>query len=174
MKRIVVGWVVAALVVLLHGCGGGGGSGDSGGTAAGASTTITAHGGTVATAEGVKVDVPAGAASAPVTIRIAKDSTGAPALPTTGLRLAGDVIAITPHGQNFTADVTVAVPVPKVTLADNEQLVLAKAEFGGQGWTILPSESADGLLRAKVRSFSLFAPMILSYPLSLTQRPALS
>lgn len=174
MKRIVVGWVVAALVVLLHGCGGGGGSGDSGGTAAGASTTITAHGGTVATAEGVKVDVPAGAASAPVTIRIAKDSTGAPALPTTGLRLAGDVIAITPHGQNFTADVTVAIPVPKVTLADNEQLVLAKAEFGGQGWTILPSESADGLLRAKVRSFSLFAPMILSYPLSLTQRPALS
>lgn len=170
------------LGALLSACGGGGGgssattpSGTGGSTASpsGAAATIDATGGTLLSPEGVKVEVPAGAASAPVTIRVAKDATGAPPLPATGPKAAGDIFAITPHGQAFTGDVTVSLPTPSTPLATNEQLMLAKAELGGSDWVLLPTTNRGGTLQATINSFSFVVPVIVPFPQPLAQLPPL-
>lgn len=152
-----------ALAVFLAGCGGGGDAPDAAGPA-----TVGSDGGTVV-AQGVKLVVPPGAMTADATIRIAKDSTGAPALPQ-WVKAAGDMVAITPHGSEFTAPVTVRLPVPDITLQANQKLLIAKAQPGGE-WEVLgDTVQKDGLLEVQVRSFSYFVPVVVTYlpPLALT------
>src|SRR5688572_29141119 len=110
---------LCALVVLgfLAGCGGGGG--DEAPAAAGP-PTVGADGATLS-AEGVKLVIPPGAMSVDTTIRIARDSAGAPPLPQWA-QAAGDMVAITPHGSTFSEPVTVRLPVPNVTLQANQKL----------------------------------------------------
>jgi len=109
-RRVRLCALVAA--VFLAGCGGGGG--DEAPAAAGP-PTVGADGGTVS-AEGVKLVIPPGAMTADTTIRIAKDSTGAPPLPQWA-QAAGDMLAITPHGSEFSEPVTVRVPVPNAIVS---------------------------------------------------------
>lgn len=128
--------------------------------------TIGAAGGTVSHASGAQVVVPAGALETAVTLRIALDSTGAPALPPES-GAAGGVYAVTPHGATFQQPVEVRIPLPNVALQPNQEFKIAKAEPGGE-WVVLgDSEVRDGKLLARVDSFSYFATVVVSYLLPL-------
>ncbi|MBK9518919.1 MAG: hypothetical protein IPO09_16525 [Anaeromyxobacter sp.] len=158
--------LAVVLAAALAGCAGTAGTAD--GTAA-----IGAAGGTVTEAGGASVVVPAGAFEAETTLRIAKDATGAPALPA-GLTAAGDTYVITPHGGSFAQPVEVRIPAPALSLQPNEELKLAKAQPGGE-WVILgDSVLAEGVLSAQVSSFSFFVALRGSYPLPVLQAPTFS
>jgi hypothetical protein len=85
------------------------------------------------------------------------------------------MVVITPHGGEFREPVEVRIPAAAAAarLQPNQELKLAKAEPGG-AWEIL-SESVlkDGVLSAKVRSFSYFVPVMITYVLPL-RRPSRS
>lgn len=129
---------------------------------------IGAGGGTVTEASGASVIVPAGALTTDTTIRIAMDSTGAPTLPA-GLIAAGNAYAITPHGGEFAQPVEVRLPAPNVTLQPNQTLKLAKAQPDGE-WEVLDGTTlTDGILQAKVSSFSFFRAIVINYSLPIAQ-----
>ena len=160
---------------LLGACGGGGGSND-GATATSppagitAPPTIGAAGGTVSETSGATVVVPAGALATATTIRIANDSSGAPALPAE-LIAAGNMYAITPHGTTFAEPVDVRIPAPNVTLLPNQELKLAKAQPGGE-WEVLgESTFSNGVLTARANSFSYFLPVKVTYLVPLVVIP---
>lgn len=171
---------VFSLLVALAGCG----SSDGGGTAPPPTSNpppqppppppppppvIGADGGTATEASGASVIVPAGALTAATTIRVAMDSTGAPALPT-DLTGAGNIYVITPHGGDFAQPVEVRIPAPTVTLLPTQELKLAKAQPNGE-WVVLDDSVLDaGVLSADVSSFSFFMPVIINYVLPLAQR----
>ncbi len=126
---------------------------------------IDGAGGTVTEPSGATVVVPEGALATATTIRIARDATGAPQLPT-GVT-TGDVFAITPHGATFDQPVEVRLPRPAAALKDNERWAILQAEVG-EGWVEVPGVvERDGQLVAEVRGFSFFLPMIISYALPL-------
>lgn len=119
-------------------------------------------------ASGASVIVPAGALTADVTIRIARDSTGAPAIPA-DLTASGSMYVITPHGGDFPNPVEVRIPAPTVTLQPNQEFKLAKAQPGGE-WVVLADTQLDeGVLRVDVDSFSYFVPVIVTYVLPIAQ-----
>jgi alpha-tubulin suppressor-like RCC1 family protein len=167
-RRMLCWGSVICLAAWLAGCGGSssGNAGqppiDTGGV------TIGASGGTVSDASGAAVIVPAGAFAAEATIRVAMDSSGAPALPES-LAAAGNTYVITPHGGDFAQPVEVRIPAPNVTLQPNQELKLAKAQPGGE-WVVLgDSQLQDGELVAQVDSFSFFVPVTVTYLLPLAQ-----
>ena len=129
---------------------------------------IGVAGGTISEGSGASVIVPAGAIDSDTTIRIAMDSTGAPALPV-DLTAAGNTYVITPHGGNFAQAVEVRIPVPAVTLLPTQELKLAKAQPGGEWELLMDSEVSQGTLVGKVTSFSYFASVIVNYPLPILQ-----
>ena len=161
--------LAGGLLAFLAACGGGGGSAPEPAVVA-PPPVIGSAGGTVGDAGGASVIVPAGALLADTTIRVAVDATGAPPLPT-GLAAGGDMVVITPHGGEFREPVEVRIRAAAAAarLQPNQELKLAKAEPGG-AWEIL-SESVlkDGVLSAKVRSFSYFVPVMITYVLPLAQ-----
>ncbi|MGH8175804.1 MAG: hypothetical protein ACREV5_06040, partial [Steroidobacter sp.] len=133
---------------------------------------IGAAGGTVTEVSGASVIVPAGAIDSDTTIRIAQDSTGAPALPA-GLTGAGSTYVITPHGGEFAQQVEVRIPAPTLTLQPNQEIRLAKAQPGEQWLVLGDSEIKEGMLSAKVSSFSYFRVVTVTYPRSLVEAPPL-
>jgi len=122
---------------------------------------IGTAGGTVTEASGASVIVPAGALTTNTTIRVAKDSTGAPALPA-GLTGAGNIYIVTPHGGDFAQPVEVRIPAPTTTLLPNQEYKLAKAQPGGEWEIITNSAVTEGTLSGKVASFIAVRPN-LSY-----------
>ena len=83
---------------------------------------IGTEGGTVAGPGGASVVVPPGALDTAITIRVAKDSTGAPALPP-DLVAAGDTYVVTPHGGVFAQPVVVRIPCPFTALLNFKWVV---------------------------------------------------
>jgi hypothetical protein len=143
----------------LQGCGGGGGS-DSSQAVTGVAT-LDAAGGTVRGDDGVQVVFPAKALLSSVTVRIAKDSTGAPPLPPSVVA-AGAAYTITPHGGAFSAHAEVSIPVQSTTLNDNEQLLLFTASPGDTQWTVLSDATySNGMLKSSVMHFSIFMPVVI-------------
>ena len=129
---------------------------------------IGADGGIVTEVSGASVIVPAGALTEDTTIRIAKDSTGAPALPS-DLTPAGDVYVITPHGGEFFAGVEVRIPAPNVTLQPNQLFKIAKAEPGGE-WVVNEDTILEqGTLSTTVNSFSYFTVVVVTYVLPIAE-----
>jgi len=129
---------------------------------------IGANGGTVTETSGASVIVPAGAFAEDTTVRVAMDSTGAPAVPS-GLARAGNTYVITPHGGNFAQPVEVRIPAPTVTLLPTQQLKLAKAQPNGE-WEILDDTViSGGVLSAEVSSFSFFMTVVITYTLPIAQ-----
>lgn len=167
---------VFSLLVTLAGCG----SSDGGGATPPPTSNnppppppppppvIGADGGTVTEASGASVIVPAGAIDTDTTIRVAMDSTGAPALPS-GLIAAGNTYVVTPHGGAFAQPVEVSIPAPNVTLQPNQLLKLAKAHPGGEWEVLEDSTLSDGRLSASVTSFSFFMGVVVTYPLPIAQ-----
>ncbi|HEY1127964.1 MAG TPA: immunoglobulin domain-containing protein [Roseateles sp.] len=144
----------------LAGCGGGGG-GDaapvgSASPPASSEPTIGASGGTIADATGAQVIVPAAALSEATTIRIAKDSVGAPALPA-GARLASPVYSLTPHGVDFKSPARLRIPFDATAAGTSARLVLLKAQPGGE-WTVQTDVERDGAsLLVDATTFSYYA-----------------
>jgi hypothetical protein len=105
---------------------------------------------------GLAVAVPAGALTESVTIRMARDATGAPPIEA-DVQLAGPTFALTPHGVAFTRPVVVRIPFDPSTRPEPDAFpVLFKASPGGQ-WVALEDTARDGdALLADVSSFSYF------------------
>lgn len=103
------------------------------------SATIDSRGGTVEGPDGVQLVVPAGALDEAITIRIARSSTGAPALPD-DLKSGLPVYEITPHNLNFKLPVTVRLPSSDTP---DEGTTMLVAEAGGE-WQSAPVTISDG------------------------------
>lgn len=153
--------VALAVLTALAGCGGGDDGAPPSNTPSG-TATLDAAGGKVV-AEGAEVSVPAGALAEPVTMRIASNSRNAPPRPS-WFRAAGDILELTPHGGAFAEPVTVRLKAPAVTLADDERILIAKAQPGGT-WTLLSdTQLRDGMLEVRVSSFSYSVPVVVRFP----------
>jgi 6-phosphogluconolactonase (cycloisomerase 2 family) len=122
-----------------------------------AASGIGPAGGTVTGYYGANVTVPAGALSSNVDVEIVYDSSGAPSLPTTGIETAGAMYALTPHGTQFAAPVTVRVPFDSDRLPTDATPVLYKAEVGGSFAPIATTVSGN-VLSADVSNFSWVIP----------------
>ncbi len=165
MMRNLLSMLASLLIVLLGACGGGGSNEAS---APPSEPVVGVAGGTVNDASGAQVTVPAGAFSAPTTLRIAMDSTGAPALPAE-LTAAGSMYVVTPHGGSFPQPAEVRIPLPSIALQPNQAFMLAKADPGGS-WMVLGNTQAQGnMLVAQVNSFSYFVVVVIDYALPLVQ-----
>ncbi len=151
--------LLLVLQVVLAACGGG----DETAAPEPGAVTVGPDGGKVSSASGTQVVVPPGAMAANATIRIANDSTDAPALPPS-IEPAGEVVAITPHGSTFAKAITVRLPLPNLTLQDNQELMVAKAQPGGEWVLMRPTAQQGGLVDVDVRSFSFFQVVKVTYP----------
>jgi hypothetical protein len=177
-RRCVLGWMASLALAVVAGCGGGGsGAGDLPYGVPEPPTvvsldTLGPSGGTVHGVGGAFVDVPEGALETEVTIRIAADSTGAPPLPA-GIRTAGRMFQITPHGWRFEQPVTVRVPVPEAAVAQGDQYVLLHAEHGGTWTTRAFDDRDDGMLAAEVETLGWFTVGIVrrAQALATTTQP---
>ena len=113
--------------------------------------TIGAAGGTVQGPDGVTLVVPAGALAADTTIRIARSSSGAPALPAE-LQGGVPVYEITPHGLRFDQAVTIRLPI---TGTPGDEAAVLVAEPGG-GWDSAAPTVAAGYLAIQRSSLSWY------------------
>lgn len=146
-----IGWaMVPVSVMLLTACGGGSSPPPPPPPTEG-SATIGAAGGTVSGPDGVQLVVPPGALDADVTIRIARSSAGAPALPPE-LNTGPVMYEMTPHDLRFAVPVQVRIPVAGTIAAD------AAAFFAAPGgeWATLPADFADGVATIERTSLSWF------------------
>jgi hypothetical protein len=159
MKRMVRWLGAIGLVIGLAGCGGGGDGGDGGGRPEDTPVfNVDSAGAVVAGPDGSRVDVPADAVTAPVRVSIAKDATAAPGLAAdSGFRLVSNIFTITPHGQSFAKPVAVTLPLDTSRLTAGGQLVLLKAQPGGE-WVVHTAVTRNGgEATMTVRDFSVFA-----------------
>ena len=178
MKRIsVVGrrwiWTLVAALALAA-CGSGeDGTGEPAGERPAGTALLGTAGGTVHGTDGARVDVPAGAlgtGAAQLSINIAKDSTDAPPVPP-GLRPLGSMYAVTPHGLQFQAPVTVSVPFDAAALPAGRKPALLKVT-PGRPWQLIENVTVDGsLVKAQVTSLSYFVPVSAPFDGWLLQNP---
>jgi len=142
--RAILAW---ALCTMLAACGGGGDGGDSASPAPTGSATVGGDAQTasvtIASPEGATVAVPPGALSAPLTVRVAANSTDAPTLPQGPV--ASQVFVVTPHGTRFLQPVTVRLPYDPQLLPAGATPVIAKAEQPGGPWRLMKTTiNGDG------------------------------
>ncbi|MEP6739502.1 MAG: YCF48-related protein [Caldimonas sp.] len=133
---------ITAIAVLLaaclaSACGGGGGDAGDSATQAVVPTTVQ----TITGPDGATLRLPSTALPGPVTVRLAKDSMYAPALPG-AFAAAGDTYAATPLGLSLRQTVTVRIPVAAGT-PDDGSVVLAASNPDGT-WTIRLDAKRDG------------------------------
>jgi alpha-tubulin suppressor-like RCC1 family protein len=170
--RMVLQGLLAVSAVTMVGCGGGSdnpppatvggpeGQPTMAGTATVGGPTQSAPV-TLAGPVGATITVPPGAVREVVTLRLAQDATGAPALPA-GFRAASPIFAATPHGTQFDRPVRVEIPAPTTPLGPNESFLLYKAQPNGL-WQALPTtQLPNGRLTADVGSLSYFIVAIIT------------
>jgi hypothetical protein len=155
-----------------------GASGSAGGGAAGAGATtsqlVDTSGGTVTTADGVTLVVPAGALSAATTLTVASDPNAVPSSGMLMVPAGGTTIAIVvgtpfvfgPEGQTFASGVTVTIPFEPSKLpsgATASSVFIATAPVGSSSFTKLSTNIADATHVSTLTShFSVYVP--LAYP----------
>ncbi len=106
---------------------------------------------------GASVTIPAGALATTVDIEIPRDSTGSPAVPSTGIDAAGAMYALTPHGTAFSAPATVQIPFDSTRIPTDATPVIYKGEPGG-AFTAIPTTVNGDFLSADVSNFSWVLP----------------
>ncbi|MBI1425420.1 MAG: hypothetical protein GC149_18440 [Gammaproteobacteria bacterium] len=136
-------------ISLLTGCGGGG----SAPAPSEGQATLGATGGVVQGPDGVTVSVPTGALKSDVTLRVARDGTGAPP-PPAGFGSTGSVYQFTPHGELFDSPVTISLPVATASLEPGAVPMFFHAQPGDQWIQIVDAQLANGMLSAPSLSFS--------------------
>lgn len=155
------GWISLLLALCLAGCGSRVGTQPSAGD--GGPVTIGASGGVVTSADGVRVTVPTGSLGDPVTLRIARDTTGLnPALtggtpdPTKAVALS-PTYSMTPHGTNFSQPAELRIPIDKAAAAGPGLLVALHAPPGQASWDVLPIKAVvNGEAVVSITSFSYY------------------
>ena len=152
----VTAWASLLVVVALVGCGSGGDgvAGEGAGSGGSDSATVGAGLTTITGANGAQVVVADGAFATPTTIRIARDSTGAPTLPSL-FSSAGATYSATPSGLLLGQTVLVRIPIDPTTPAETP-VALAQAEAGGNWQLYLGARRSGNLLEADVRSLGFF------------------
>lgn len=159
-------WALVGMLLTACGGGGGGGSSDNGGIpgnndnsqtviSTDGSGNVGADGGTIKTADGVSVTVPAGALSDTTTIRIASDSGNAPE-PASHMTALSPVYEITPHIPYLNGIGKVEIPFDASQLPSGEKAYIMIAKPGG-GWVRLDQTVVDGnVAAAGTTHFSYF------------------
>jgi hypothetical protein len=149
------------------------GSAGSGAAGAGATTSqlVDTSGGTVTTADGVTLVVPAGALSAATTLTVASDpgavpSTGKIMVPTGGTTTAmvvGTPFVFGPEGQTFASGVTITIPFDPSTLpsgATASSVFIATAPVGSSSFTKVSTNLVDATHVSTLTShFSVYVPL---------------
>jgi len=155
LKKHIFGGALLSFIVLMAACGGGSG-GDSAppSGSADAQESVGPAGGSVTGATGARVEIPAGALAAPVSISVSTNTGGKPTIPAT-LRANGDTYALLPHGTTFATPVTVSIPFNTALVPPGATPRLFKAELGGT-FVEIPSTVVGDKLVAQVSSFSFF------------------
>jgi hypothetical protein len=165
---------MASCLLLVAACGGGGdGAAVTEGLEPQAAPTLGAAGGTVSEADGAQVVAPPSALQAPTTVRIARDSTGAPVLPAS-MTPVGSLYALTPHGTRFDKPVVVRIPMPATPPQANQVFKLAKAELDGTWAVLWDSQVENGMLTTEMYEFSFVIPVAIPYPLAMAVAAPLS
>ncbi len=176
-RRTSWGWwqrlAVLLLPLALGACGGGGGDGAPGGagTATG-EATVGAAGGRLAHVDGVVLEVPAGAMSDTLTLRIARDTTGMNAAllgvaPNPALSVdLSPTYALTPHGTHFAAPVDLRIPLDAAAARGPGVLVVLRTEPGSGSWEMLPvAKVENGAAVVAIDGFSYYkAVRVLQMP----------
>ncbi|MDP2005070.1 MAG: hypothetical protein Q8K45_05290, partial [Rubrivivax sp.] len=155
-----------ALAICLAGLGAACGGGDSGAelpaTASG-TATLGSLGGSLGSAEGVRITVPAGAMAAEVTLRVARDTTGLHAALAGGTPDPGKAVALsptyamTPHGTTFLRPVELRIPIDKAAAAGPGLLVALRTDPDRPGWDVLPIQAVEnGEAVVAITSFSYY------------------
>lgn len=126
------------------------------------SATIGAAGGTVDGPDGVQLVVPPDALSAPVTIRIARNAAGAPALPNEAGQ--APIYEITPHDLAFAVPVQVRLPLAASAGASP----VAMAAAAGGDWATVPATFANGYATIERATLSYFSGWACSIPAGST------
>ena len=150
--RRVSAWAGAVcLATLVASCGGGGADGGEPPPTPSGTATIGSEGGSLSSAEGVRITVPAGAMAEAVTLRVARDTTGLHAALASGTPDPDKAVALsptyamTPHGTTFTQPVELRIPIDG---ADAAAAVWAQ----GRDWVLaiardeVPQEFRAGFL----------------------------
>lgn len=162
--RRVSAWAVAVcLAALVAGCGGGADGGGEPPPAPSGTATIGSEGGSVASVEGVRITVPAGALAEAVTLRVARDTTGLHAGLASGTPdpdkavPLSPIYAMTPHGTSFSRPVELRIPIDRVAAAGPGLLVALRIDPGTQGWDVLPIQAVEnGEAVVAITSFSFY------------------
>jgi alpha-tubulin suppressor-like RCC1 family protein len=111
---------------------------------------------------GVQLTVPPGAVGEPVTLRVAANSSGAPALPP-GQAMASTMIEVTPHGAIFQKPVRLRLPFDPAAIPAGVDPVVLKANPGGQWDLIEPIARSVNTVDVEVTTLSYF--VIIGRPL---------
>jgi hypothetical protein len=129
--------------------GGAGGTGSAGAAGEQSGTSIGPEGGTVSGADGVTLDIPAGALTEATVIGISA-AAGLPKFPG-AITPSSAAFELTPDGQAFALPVTVRVP-----LTDPQSTTrLYTIPKGASGWATVPGTTVQGAtLEAKLSHFS--------------------
>ena len=143
-------WILVATLSVAA-CGGGGDGGGNPGTPQ-PSSGIGSAGGTVTGPNGSQVVVPAGALSTNTSIAVAQSSQGAPPLPAS-MTGAGEMFALTPHGTQFAAPVTITIPYDS-SATNGAAPVLYKTNAQNQWEPVSGATFASGVATAQISSFS--------------------
>ena len=144
-------WILVATLSVAA-CGGGGDGGGNPGTPQ-PSSGIGSAGGTVTGPNGSQVVVPAGALSTNTSIAVAQSSQGAPPLPA-GMTSAGEMFALTPHGTQFAAPVTIKIPYDSSATTSGAAPVLYKTNAQNQWEPVSGAAFDSGVATAQISSFS--------------------
>jgi alpha-tubulin suppressor-like RCC1 family protein len=145
---------VSLLCLLISACGGGDDPPATPAPTEG-SATVTAIGGTVTGPDGVSLSIPAQALDASTTVRIARDSSGAPEL--LGMSLASPIYAVTPHGTSFTTNALLKLPFDANKIPSGATPVVLRGEPDGT-WHVQPLVSTQpGIAAVDVSDLSWFA-----------------
>ena len=142
LRRRILACASALALITLASCGGNGTD-----TPTANSAVIGAAGGVVTGPDGTQVVVPAGALDQPVTIRIARSSSGAPD-PLDAYPVSGAIYEITPHDVSFNVPVTIRVPVGNLT---DPQVFMTSA---GKPWIPTTANISNGFAEWERISFS--------------------
>jgi sugar lactone lactonase YvrE len=129
--------------------------------------TIGPSGGTVTSAQGASVSIPAGALSSEVAIQITTDTTGAAPLP---VNIAvSDTFLLTPHGTTFSKPVTLTLPIDMTKVPAGGKVMLLKTDASLRNWAVLPGATVSGAsISGSITSFS--APVAVLPP-TISQQP---
>lgn len=163
LRRVSVWAGAVCLATLVAACGGGGAGGTEPPPTPSGTATIGSEGGSLSSAEGVRLTVPAGAMTEPVTLRVARDTTGLHAALASGTPDPDKAVALsptyamTPHGTTFAQPVELRIPIDRAAAAGPGLLVALRTDPGKLGWDVLPIlavENGDAVVA--ITSFSFY------------------